>query len=55
MDTPQLKPISKTILRRQRAELRQRIITEAEICGPLRGIALAMVDYAILLGTHATT
>jgi len=50
MDTPQQKPLSKTILRQQRAELRQRIVAEAEICGPLRGVALAMIDYAYSFG-----
>lgn len=46
MDAPAPKPITKTMQRRARAELRQKVVLEAERCGPLRGAALAIIDYA---------
>lgn len=38
--------LTKTMQRKLRAELRQKVYIEAELCGPLRGAALAMIDYA---------
>lgn len=46
MTTDSQKLPSKTVLRKRCAELRGQIYSDAEKCGPLRGTALAMIDYA---------